>query len=588
MNNEQIFTALHGGSFAAVRALYTGADFSLPHAQDSLAALEKAAAQYLHTPTPSLSYTLFRLYWDTGDRVQYQAAYYERRGRLLTFALLAWAKPQNAQYLAALEDILWDICGEAFWCLPAHFMGLQDEDIPFEQYAQQLDLFACETGFAICEALQLCGDRLSERCRKQAELQVQSRILDAFLCPQKLHRFEQMPNNWAAVCAGAVGGVALLTVQNEAMLTHVLARVLSSIDVYLGSFGEDGICTEGVSYWTYGFGFLVCFADLLHRRTSGKLDLFALPKVRAIAHAQQHYYIAGNTTLSFADGWPETAYRIGLSAYLQQRYGDVPLPPPQYAMGVLGDSCYRFCLSLRDFLWLRADTVYGSGETQSVWLPNAQWFVSRGAFTVGAKAGNNGESHNHNDCGSFVLYRGGVPFVEDLGAGTYDAGTFGPQRYMRLIPSSRSHNVASFAGALQQAGAAYAAKNTRAVFEANADTFTTELQDCYAVPDLQLYRRRLINDRQRACCTVQNTFVLRRPTAVTETLLTHSEITLLPGKAVFTCAEGSVSVLFDAAHVCATQTQETYLDHTQTARTAHLLHLCAAPATAVEITYTIQ
>ena len=39
---------------------------------------------------------------------------------------------------------------------------------------------------------------------------------------------------------------------------------------------------------------------------------------------------------------------------------------------------------------------------------------------LSAKGGNNGESHNHNDVGSFVLYCDGKPAVIDVGTGVYE------------------------------------------------------------------------------------------------------------------------------------------------------------------------
>ena len=54
-------------------------------------------------------------------------------------------------------------------------------------------------------------------------------------------------------------------------------------------------------------------------------------------------------------------------------------------------------------------------------LQDAQWCILRGAkqTAVIAKGGNNGESHNHNDVGSFQYLADGEAFLDDLGAGEY-------------------------------------------------------------------------------------------------------------------------------------------------------------------------
>src|SRR5665811_67811 len=50
-------------------------------------------------------------------------------------------------------------------------------------------------------------------------------------------------------------------------------------------------------------------------------------------------------------------------------------------------------------------------------------------FYFSAKGGSNGEGHNHNDVGSFMLYFNGDPVMIDVGVGTYTSKTFSPQRY---------------------------------------------------------------------------------------------------------------------------------------------------------------
>src|SRR5699024_179129 len=136
----------------------------------------------------------------------------------------------------------------------------------------------------------------------------------------QIHRFESMHNNWCAVCAGAIGGTAIHLVADRARLAEILSRCLSTMQTYLDSFGEDGVCTEGVGYCTYGFGFFTCFADLLLHRTGGVCNLFHIPKVKAIALCQQHYFLSEGCTVSFADGSMTGGFRMGLSCRLQEIY----------------------------------------------------------------------------------------------------------------------------------------------------------------------------------------------------------------------------------------------------------------------------
>ena len=78
----------------------------------------------------------------------------------------------------------------------------------------------------------------------------------------------------------------------------------------------------------------------------------------------------------------------------------------------------------------------------------------RGLF-LAIKGGTNDESHNHNDIGSFILYKNGEPVIIDAGVGTYTKQTFSPDRYKLWNMQSCYHNLPSFGGVDQKAGAQY-------------------------------------------------------------------------------------------------------------------------------------
>ena len=65
---------------------------------------------------------------------------------------------------------------------------------------------------------------------------------------------------------------------------------------------------------------------------------------------------------------------------------------------------------------------------------------SKGLY-LSAKGGHNGESHNHNDVGSFLVYCDGKPVVVDIGLGVYEKNTFNERRYEILQMQSLYHNL---------------------------------------------------------------------------------------------------------------------------------------------------
>lgn len=77
-------------------------------------------------------------------------------------------------------------------------------------------------------------------------------------------------------------------------------------------------------------------------------------------------------------------------------------------------------------------------------LPNLQVFAwRRGGLYVAAKGGHNGESHNHNDIGNFIVYADGEPEIIDVGNCVYTAKTFGAERYELMNTRSSNHNGAA-------------------------------------------------------------------------------------------------------------------------------------------------
>ena len=73
----------------------------------------------------------------------------------------------------------------------------------------------------------------------------------------------------------------------------------------------------------------------------------------------------------------------------------------------------------------------------------------------------NGESHNHNDVGSFVVYSDGEPLINDPAVGEYTSKTFSNRRYEIWTMQSQYHNLPQINGADQRDGKQFAAANAK-------------------------------------------------------------------------------------------------------------------------------
>ena len=238
------------------------------------------------TAIPALPYSRFKLYHETGDRFQYEdseVGYFPRRGRIAAFGVLAWLY-EREEDIHELEDIIWAICDEYTWSLPAHVES-DAFTTRLENDAYMVDLFAAETAQTLAEICFLMGDKLAPIVRLRVERLISERVFDRVLT----HDFGWMTatHNWAAVCAGSVGMAAIYAIEDNERLAAVLARLLPAMDSFLSGFSEDGACLEGIGYWRYGFSYFTEFAELLERRTAGKICLFDDPRVEKIAAFQQ-------------------------------------------------------------------------------------------------------------------------------------------------------------------------------------------------------------------------------------------------------------------------------------------------------------
>ena len=109
---------------------------------------------------------------------------------------------------------------------------------------------------------------------------------------------------------------------------------------------------------------------------------------------------------------------------------------------------------------------------------------------LAAKAGNNGEMHNHNDCGNFMVYYNGNPVIIDTGVGRYTKQTFSSDRYKLWFMQSGYHNLPSFGGVDQKDGTRYTATNKQ--FSEQERSISSELKSAYpAEAGIESYVRRV-------------------------------------------------------------------------------------------------
>ncbi|MDE6963237.1 MAG: heparinase II/III-family protein, partial [Lachnospiraceae bacterium] len=124
--------------------------------------------------------------------------------------------------------------------------------------------------------------------------------------------------------------------------------------------------------------------------------------------------------------------------------------------------------------------------------PSVGLFIARDdRLLLAVKAGDNGDSHNHNDVGSFTVYKDGLPLLIDVGVESYTQKTFSPRRYEIWTMQSAYHNLPTVNGIMQKDGEACRAKEVRYQISDALCEIDMDIAGAYpAESGLQYYRRK--------------------------------------------------------------------------------------------------
>jgi hypothetical protein len=577
MRMRELLDALDSGSQSALFAEARDPEKrnslrSSPYYAESLQQFRTMGDQLLQEPIRVLPYHLYKLFDTTGDRNAFQHEYFERRRRLDVFAILSLVDGE-LRYIEALEDILWAICDEYAWSLPAHFGGNSlhiIEDLNRKligekgvlsavtpEHRTTLDLFSTETGFYLSEITYLLEERLSDLIIYRVRKEVKERILDSYTSLSPSYPWETAEMNWAAVCAGSVGAAAMYLIKDEHTLAPLLHRVLESMDSFLDGFPEDGACLEGVVYWNYGFGFFTAFAALLKQRTAGRVDLMQNEKVKQIALFQQKSYLNENYVTSYSDSSLTSNYMPGLTHHLKRVFAEIEIPDQQFRAGILGDNCFRWMHVIRNLVWSDPALTGADLGDASYYLEQAGIIISRTTIdsrriAFSAKGGNNDEPHNHNDVGSFIVHAGSQPLWVDPGAGYYTKEYFGEQRYSMIYNSSHGHSVPIVEGKFQEAGKEYQAAVISVNSTEEQDELVLDIAGAYPCRNLLSLKRHFCFDKRKGRLQLEDRYSFgEQPSSITERFVSFLEPVLIePGAVCLKGHKGENSVLrYDANKV---------------------------------------
>ncbi|MDO4268976.1 MAG: heparinase II/III family protein [Eubacteriales bacterium] len=508
-----------------------------------LKALSDRGLSRLPAVWPQLLAADFLEFSRSGNRVRFEDKQFERRN-LLNDLVLAECAEYRGRFLDEIINGIQLICEETAWQLPPHNSYIRDTpQLPYPDVTRPLiDLFAAETGAVLAAARYVMSaelDAVSPLIGKMVDARLRERIFIPYLNGHFWWMGDGVShmNNWTVWCTQNVLLAAALSDIPEETRRQIVEKACRSIDYFLDEYGEDGCCDEGAQYFRHAGLCLFGCMELLNGMTGGHFSpLCQAEKIRNIASYIQRVHVAGPYYINFADCSP-VAGRCSAREFL---FGKRTKNPA--LMQFAAEDAMQTedpLLTGEHNLWYRLMMVFtdqemqnaaahgahtASGNCPDIFYPSAGLFIARDSrFCLAVKAGDNDDSHNHNDTGSFTVYKDGKPMFADIGVETYQKKTFSPERYSIWTMQSQYHNLPSFTGcsqadadscpygyavsfagnsgtvaAMEHDGAQYAASGVSWSFDADTAQISMEIAGAYPDPRVRSYKRTARLNRERS------------------------------------------------------------------------------------------
>ena len=435
------------------------------------------AEEYAKITYPPRSATGFLAFVRTGDRQADEKPYFTRRRKFCAAVLKCCVFPKAET--DDLVDGIWYLCEESSWVVSAHNVNPvpgapAPAEFPLPDIRKPyIDLFSAQTGMILSLAALLLEkqlDRISPVIRKRITEEVRRRILRPFMTTDDFWwmgvRRKDL-NNWTPWILSNIMICTVLDPMPAGRQAQVLTRACEMLDRYIASMPADGGCDEGAGYWNMAGGALLDCLTLLDTVTGGRMTFWQDKKIRNILSFPLKADMGNGWFANFAD----CDARPFISGERMETAGRMLKDPALTALGTRMRGTIADQLNDVPHLTRALDLIFHvpAGEAddaaekpEDMYLPDLQVrLVRRGGWTLACKGGHNGENHNHNDTGSFILFLDGEPAVVDAGNMVYTAKSFSAERYTLWNVRAEWHNLPIIGGYEQREGAAHAARNVK-------------------------------------------------------------------------------------------------------------------------------
>ncbi|MCL2157854.1 MAG: heparinase II/III-family protein [Oscillospiraceae bacterium] len=446
---------------------------------------------------PILPATLYMDFVRTGDRERYQALYFERRRDLMTLSV-AECIEDRGEYIDPIIDLVWAICEESSWVIPAHNYKCEPSvpqsagELPNIEYPTNIDLFSAETGALISIVCHLLGDMIEKAAptvRRRMEIEVKKRLIDPYLEHDYFWSgFSGAVNNWNPwINSSAMVAFAVFE-KDMGALVRGIEKTAKSVDGFIRCYLPDGACDEGPSYFGVAAASMFDYLETLFDLTNMEIDIYKSETIKNMARYIYRVYIGRDYFVNFADCPARFDAPAKLMARVGEKIGDDNLVGfgeeiySQLSLAGLYSFFHCHYRTIKSMFSMRQpDKKFAPPKTH--WFAGTQILTARDDFMfVSAKGGHNAEGHNHNDVGNFMVYslkRGANPVAIDAGVETYSKKTFSAERYDIWTMQSCYHNLPTINGFDQLPGPQSRASEVNFSHEKGSAVLSMQLKEAY-------------------------------------------------------------------------------------------------------------
>ncbi|MBB3702322.1 heparinase II/III domain-containing protein [Alloprevotella rava] len=458
---------------------------------------------------PDSAFAEFR---KNGNRTNYEASCFLRR-RQFACLVMAEIMEYRGRFMPEIcKGLHYFLDKEPWWGVPAHYPKAHPDSSK-----QVVDLFNAETSSMLAWSLYMLGEEI-DNVEKGLTERTYSEIRRRFLRPTVTEKQSWMRkvNNWNSWITSNFLATSLICEPSGSNELHRALDVSEAcLRLFLKGYPDDGGCEEGAGYWDRASASFFESLWMLRAAASTMLPTdhrYVLTpaeeeKVAAMGRFISTMHIGNLSFVNFSDAkvhnvpninimfpygaWLNSSHstqpalqKVGLqlmqfAAYVANQYDYYRKPSTLFLKTGCWPTLGRELMLLSMLPQLRKSKAL-QPQTKEAYLQNLQIMVAGNRnWLVAAKGGTNGESHNHNDVGSFVVYRKAKPVIIDLGRDIYTAQTFSSRRYELINNRSMYHNVPLINGVEQHSGLQYHATDVQHTVSDSASIFTLDIANAY-------------------------------------------------------------------------------------------------------------